>query len=228
MNLKKLEKQLGFTFKDQALIESALTHESYLNEHDTPIDSYERLEFFGDAILEFVASECIFSQYTDVREGRLTEIRAALVRTETLSRCAQKLSLGMYIRLSKGEEVNSGRTNENILADTLEALIAVIYFDQGLEAVKLFFNQFLKDELEAIVKNELYIDPKSKFQEFVQNKYKLTPVYKLLSDKAVGSDTIFTMGLFIGDKLITTGEGKNKRIAERVAAVNALGKLAEL
>ena len=227
-NIKKLEKKLGFSFTKLNLIQSALTHESYLNEHEIQHDSYERLEFFGDAILEFVASEYIFKHFKTIREGRLTEIRAALVRTETLAKCAEKLDLGLYLQLSKGEEANNGRLNKNILADAVEALMAVIYLDKGIEEVRRFFEHFLQEELDDIVKKELYIDPKSKFQEFVQEKYKLTPQYKLIIEKTEGTETIFTMGLYINDKLISEGDGKNKKIAERNAAINALGKLPEL
>lgn len=227
-NIKKLEQKLGFTFTKHTLIQSALTHESYLNEHDTAHDSYERLEFFGDAILEFISSEYIYLHYKKIREGRLTEIRAALVRTETLARCAEKLELGSFLQLSKGEEANKGRLNINILADAVEALIAVIYLDKGIEAVRTFFQSFLSAEVDMIVKKELFVDPKSKFQEYVQDKYKITPQYKLLSEKNEGIEVIFTMGLYINEKLIAEGDGKNKKIAERNAAINALGKLSDL
>ncbi|MFA6005027.1 MAG: ribonuclease III [Patescibacteria group bacterium] len=227
-DIKKLEKKIGFTFTKPSLIQSALTHESYLNEHEITHDSYERLEFFGDAILEFVASEYIYKHFKKIREGRLTEIRAALVRTETLAKCAKKLELGTYLQLSKGEEANNGRLNDNILADAVEALIAVIYLDKGIEASRRFFDNFLREEVEEIVTKELFVDPKSKFQEFVQEKLKVTPQYKLIAEKTEGSDTVFTMGLYVSDKLISEGDGKNKKIAERNAAINALGKLSEL
>lgn len=227
-NLKQLEKVIGFAFSKQALLKSALTHTSYLNENEIEHESYERLEFLGDAILEFIVSKHIYQNFTDIQEGRLTEIRAALVRTESLAKCAQKMDLGSCVLLSKGEEANNGRLNINILADTFEALIAAIYLEKGLMAVQSFFHRFIQGELEDIIAKKLYVDPKSQFQEFIQNKYKITPTYKLLNEEITKLETKFTMGLFIQDKLVATGDGKNKKLAEHSAAVNALLKMKDL
>lgn len=226
--LQSLEKRIKLIFKNKKLLTSALTHTSFLNENAVSHESYERLEFLGDAVLEFIVSKHIYEHFTDIQEGRLTEIRAALVRTETLARCAQKLHLGEFVLLSKGEEANGGRTNINILADTLEALMAAIYLEKGITASQVFFRTFIQDELDEILDKKLYIDPKSQFQEHIQNKYKVTPTYKLLAEEITKTDTKFTMGLYIQDKLITTGVGRNKKIAEHNAAVNALGKINEL
>ncbi|MEK9179090.1 MAG: ribonuclease III [Patescibacteria group bacterium] len=227
-NLQLLEKKIKVSFKNKKLLSSALTHTSFLNENSVEYESYERLEFLGDAVLEFIVSKHIYEHFTDIQEGRLTEIRAALVRTETLAKCAQKLHLGEYLFLSRGEEANGGRTNINILADTLEALLAAIYLEKGITASQAFFHVFIQGELDEILEKRLYIDPKSQFQEHIQNKYKVTPTYKMLTEEITKTDTKFTMGLYILDRLVTTGVGKNKKIAEHNAAVNALGKLNEL
>ena len=206
----------------------ALTHPSYLNENKEERDSYQRLEFLGDAILEFVASEYLFQEFTDIREGRLTEIRAAMVRTENLAFCAQKFALGEYLYISKGEEQNMGRTNENILADVLEALIAALYLDsQEISTVRLFFGKFIREELNNIIENKLYIDSKTQLQELLQAKYKHTPVYKVVTQLQKSQLSEFEMGVFLNDKCLATGKGKNKRLAEQQAAKNALGKTSE-
>lgn len=227
-NTNQLEKTIGVKFTNKNLLLTALTHPSYLNENKTSFDSYQRLEFLGDAILEFVASLSIYQEFTEIREGRLTEIRAALVRTETLAKCARKINLGKYLMLSKGEEANAGRDNENILADALEALIAAIYLDKNMSLVVNFFEKFIKDELDIIVKKELYLDPKTKLQEYIQAKYKLTPVYRLLKQERIGQETKFSVGLYVAEKRIAVGSGKNKKLAEISAAMQALGKLNSL
>jgi len=227
-SLTNLQQDIGYEFKNQGYLLMALTHPSYLNENKDDRDSYQRLEFLGDAILEFVASLYLFSQFRDIREGRLTEIRAAMVRTENLALCAQKFGLGDYLFISKGEEQNMGRGNANILADVLEALIAAIYLDSGqIKEVEEFFARFIKAELDNIIKNKLYVDSKTQLQELIQAKYKLTPVYKVI-DQVQGSQVNeFEMGVYLNEKCLATGKGKNKRLAEQQAAKNALGKSLE-
>jgi len=222
--LTELENQIGYKFKDQGIILIALTHPSYLNENKEERDSYQRLEFLGDAILEFVASLYLFREFTDIREGRLTEIRAALVRTENLAHCALKFNLGDYLFISKGEEQNQGRRNENILADVLEALIAALYLDsQQLKTVETFFDRYIKEELDAIIKNKLYLDSKTELQELIQAKHKLTPVYKVLKETQSAQQNQFEIGVFLKERCLATGIGRNKRAAEQQAAKNALG-----
>jgi ribonuclease-3 len=222
-DLHPLEEKLGVHFKNADLLLSALTHPSYLNENPVKRESYQRLEFLGDAVLEFVTSEYIYYNFTDIREGELTEIRAALVRTETLAECAVSLGLSEHIYLSKGEELNLGRKNKNILADCFEAFLGALYLDQGLKPAEKIFKEYVAQKLDHIIKNSLHVDPKSRFQELTQSRYKITPVYKLLEEQTVDNETIFTMGLYVGPKLVAKGSGKNKKLAEHQAAVNALG-----
>lgn len=225
---KQLQHKINYHFNNPILLQTALTHPSYLNEHSQEQDSYQRLEFLGDAVLEFLASDYLFKHFSKIREGRLTEIRSALVRTESLAKIANKISLGNYLLLSKGEESNLGRQNENILADAVEALIASIYLDSSLDQAKKFFLKFIRVELEEIIKKKLYLDPKTQLQEFLQAKYKQTPTYELLENVQKSSDDQFYLGVFLQNKCLATGYGKNKRLAEQMAARTALGKLNKL
>ncbi len=224
----KLEKIIGLDFKDKTLLLTALTHPSFINENAIDRDSYQRLEFFGDAILEFIASEYLYRRFHDIREGRLTEIRAALVRTESLAKCARKMELGKFLFLSKGEELNNGRDNQNILADALEAMIGAIYLDQGMDSSTAFFNRYIREELDTIVANKLYIDPKTRLQEIIQGQYKITPEYRLIQETISENSLSFEIGVYFNNKLIGKGKGKNKKLAEQEAAINALGKLDRL
>ena len=226
--LDKLEEIIKYKFKNRGLLIIALTHPSYLNENKKLADSYQRLEFLGDAILEFVASDYIFKHFKQIREGRLTEIRAAMVRTESLASCASKLNLGDYIYISKGEQQNKGRENINILADVLEAVIAAIYLDSSTAAVFDFFMRFIRPELEDIIAFKLYIDNKTQLQEIIQAKHKTTPEYKLISQNKKDKELPFEIGVYLNKQCLAKGKGKNKRQAEQEAAKNALGKIENL
>ena len=224
----ELEKKINYHFKSPVLLKTALTHPSYLNEHPQSNDSYQRLEFLGDAILEYLASICLFMDFPQIREGRLTEIRSALVRTENLANIAKKLNLGNFLYLSKGEESNYGRENENILADTVEALLAAIYLDSSVSQARQFFENFIKPELDIIVKEKLYLDAKTQLQEFLQAKYKKTPEYKPVEKISAQSEPGFVIGVYMNNRLLAKGFGRNKRLAEQMAAKNALGKISSL
>jgi len=226
--INKLEQIIKYIFKDKKLLLTALTHPSYLNEHRLDRDSYQRLEFLGDAILEYLASDYLFKHFQQIREGRLTEIRSALVRTESLALVAKSINLGQFIFLSKGEEANNGRLNQNILADAIESLLASIYLDSNLIHARIFFDRFIKSQLDIIVKEKLYIDSKTQLQEIIQAKYKKTPVYKLAAQRKIDGDTVFEIGVFLEKKCLAIGVGKNKRLAEAAAAKSALGNLNNL
>lgn len=226
--MNSLQKQINYQFNNQELLKIALTHPSHLNEHPEIQESYQRLEFLGDAVLELLASDYLFKHFTKIREGRLTEIRSALVRTRSLADIAKKLNLGQFILLSKGEEANFGRDNENILADTLEALLAAIYLDSSLKEAKTFFNSFIKERLKKIVQHKLYLDPKTQLQEHLQAKYKKTPTYNVHESKTADSAKVFVVGVYLDKTCLATGEGKNKRQAEEQAAKKALGKITTL
>lgn len=222
---KKLEKKIGLKFKDQHLIKNAFIHRSYLNEHkDSEYESNERLEFLGDAVLELVVTEYLYTNYPNP-EGELTNWRSALVKGEMLAKVAYQLDLGSYLHLSKGEENSGGRDKDYLLANVLEALIGVIYLELGYKKVEKFIEKFLLAHLESILEEGSHIDAKSKFQELSQDKMGVTPVYQLMHDEGPDHDKIFTMGAYIEDKVVGKGGGGSKQAAEQKAAEDALKRL---
>lgn len=210
--------------KDKNLLQEAFTHRSYLNETKDPIASNERLEFLGDAVLEIIVSEYLFHKYPEYPEGKLTLIRASIVRTETLAQAAKKLNLGSYLRLSKGEEENDGRNNQSILANTYEAYLGALYIDQGLQVVKTFITQTLFPFIPQILEKKTYRDAKSYLQEIVQERDKVTPEYKVIEEHGPDHAKTFTVGVYVHNEQIGKGSGKSKQYAEAAAAKKALLK----
>jgi ribonuclease-3 len=226
--LEELEKGIGVEFKDKDLLQRALTHRSYLNENGNwPLPHNERLEYLGDAVLELAVSEFLFRHHPKDQEGQLTSLRAALVNTIMLGRIAREISLENYLLLSKGEEKDIGRAREAILANTLEALIGAIYIDQGYEPSKVFIEKFVLSHLKEVLENKLFVDPKSFLQEIVQERLKVTPVYKVLEESGPDHDREFLVGVFFEDRQVATGKGPSKQEAEREAAAAALGEMGE-
>lgn len=209
-------------FKNQTLFQQAFTHRSYLNEADAPIESNERLEFLGDSILSFVVSSFIYEKYKNFNEGELTNLRSALTNTETLFKIAKALGLGMHLRLSKGEKEGGGRENKTILANTYEAFIGGLFLDQGIEKVREFIYQTLLLHTDQIVLTSGLKDPKSKLQEIIQARHKISPLYKILKEEGPDHSKMYTIGVYLKDKLLATGEGGSKQEAEKIAAANAL------
>lgn len=221
--LVELEKIVGTTFKDKTHLLTAITHRSYLNEHREATQEHnERYEFLGDAVLELVVTDFLFSKYPEKPEGELTAIRAALVNTGSLSEAATKLDINDYLLLSKGEERDTGRARQYILANAFEALVGAIYLDQGYDAAREFIRAQLFDLTDTIVAKRLWQDPKSRFQEIAQEETNVTPSYETLSQEGPDHDRIFTVGVFLGDKKIAEGKGRAKQEAEQQAAENAL------
>ncbi len=222
-NLPRLEKILGVTFGDQNHLLSAVTHRSYLNEHREATQEHnERLEFLGDAVLELVATDFLFSKYPEKPEGELTAIRAALVNTVSLSDAATKIGLNDFMLMSKGEAKDTGRARQYILANAFEACIGAIYIDQGYEAAKGFIANQLFNKTEKIVEKKLWQDPKSRFQELAQDKVSVTPSYELISQEGPDHDRVFTIGVFLKNEKIADGKGRSKQEAEQDAAENAI------
>jgi len=224
MNFKELEKNTGVKFKDEDLIRKAFIHRSYLNEAKETMESNERLEFLGDSILSFLVSSYLYKEFPDKPEGELTNLRSAIVKTKTLALISQKLELGKYLYLSRGEEEGGGRNNTSLLADTFEAFIGAIFLDSGIEEPRKILNQFLFPLLGDILENKLYKDAKSSFQEEVQEKTRISPVYKVMKEEGPDHAKKFTVGVYVGDKLYGTGDGRNKQEAEQEAARSALEK----
>ncbi len=209
-------------FNNQKLFEQVFIHRSYINEADDDIPSNERLEFLGDSILSFVVSSHIYNKYPDFKEGELTNLRSALTNTEILAEFAIKLELGNYLKLSKGEEESGGRTNKTILANTFEALIGGIYIDQGIDAAREFIAQNIFPSIDSILKTEELKDTKSRLQEYLQAKFKTSPIYKIVKEEGPDHMKRYTVGVYLKDELLAQGFGKSKQEAEKQAAGNAL------
>ncbi len=224
-NLKAVETKLNVKFKDSNFLFVALTHRSYLNEHrDTP-EHNERLEFLGDAVLELIITDILYHLMPQTTEGKMTSIRAALVRKENLVKAAETLSLGEHLYLSKGEEQTGGRANSYILANTVEAIIGALYLDQGLESCRTFIESFILPSFNNIMSEHLYRDAKSYLQELSQDRLKLTPTYQILQEEGPDHQKIFTAGVYFDEEQQGTGSGNSKRAAELQAAEDALQKL---
>lgn len=226
-NLDEFENKINIQFKNKTLLENVFIHRSYLNEHkNSQLSSNEKLEFLGDSVLSLITSMYLYETYPLLAEGEYTEIKAAIVRTESLSEVARKLELGEYLFLSRGQNQEGGRENMNILADTFEALIAAISIDRGFdEAYKFVLKYLFENKLDYIVTNKLYMSPKSRLQEYTQAKHKVTPVYKVLSETGPEHKRFFKVSVSVDQKVLGSGMGKSKKEAEEAAAKLALEKL---
>lgn len=211
------------SFHNPELLQTALTHRSALNEtRQGRLQSYERLEFLGDAVLELAVSEFLYAQFPKADEGALTSYRSALVKTDSLAKVAGQLKLGELVKISKGELRSGGRTNKNILADVFEALIGALYLDQGYRAVMSFLETVLLPNLADILRFHEYKDAKSLLQEKVQAKGLRTPQYRVTQTRGPDHSKHFTVQVTIGGKVIAHGEGASKQTAEQEAAQIAL------
>jgi len=217
-----LQKKLGIKFNNPELLENAFVHRSYLNEHPSfHLPQNERLEFLGDAVLELVVTEELYAKYPNP-EGELTNWRAALVNSKMLSAVAGKIQFEDLLYLSRGEQKDTGKARQFILANTMEALIGAIYLDQGWDSAKKFIHEYIISELPNVLAKKLYMDPKSNFQEQAQEKTGITPSYKVMSESGPDHDKIFVVGIYLGKDLIATGEGSSKQEAQESAAQKGL------
>lgn len=224
MEIDNLLSKIGYIFKNAQLLTTALTHRSYLNENrKKQIVHNERLEFLGDAVLELAVTEHLYTSYSEP-EGILTNWRSAIVKTQTLAEVAKELEVGKHIRQSRGEARGSERAKTQILANTLEAIIGAIYLDGGFSPAKKFVNSHIIIKLPNIIKTGAWMDAKTKFQEQTQEKDGVTPIYKVLEESGPDHDKHFTIGVYIGKKLMGKGSGQSKQIAEQAAASAALKK----
>ncbi len=221
-DFSKLEKRLGVNFKNKDLLIQAFCHRSYLNENPRfGLDNNERLEFLGDAVLELIVTDYLYRNYQKP-EGELTGWRAALVNTQNLAKIAKKLDFEKYLLLSKGEEKDTGKARQYILANTFEAFIGGLYLDRGLKESSKFIEKHLLSGLPKLLEKGFWKDAKSQFQEIAQEKVKLTPTYKILKEWGPDHAKHFITGVFLDDTLVAKGEGSSKREAEERAAENAL------
>jgi ribonuclease-3 len=225
-NLEKFQQKVEINFKNNSLLQEALTHRSYLNEHPSSGWKHnERLEFLGDAVLELIVTKLLYKKFPEKTEGELTSLRASLVNTKSLARVAAKLEINQYLYVSKGESRLHNQQNQAILANTFEAIIGALYLDQGLKEVQKFIEKYLWSQLDMILKLELYLDPKSHLQELTQEKYNYTPSYQILEEKGPDHSKKFKSGVFFEKKLISIGQGSSKQAAEIDAAKKALRKI---
>jgi ribonuclease-3 len=223
-NLSHLTTKLELQFKNLELLQQALVHRSYLNEHPNfPLGHNERLEFLGDAVLEIVVTEYLYNRFPNESEGVMTDWRASLVNAKTLAEVASDINLDNYLYLSKGEAKDkNSKARQYILANAIESLIGAIYLDQGLEPAQKFINNYIISKFDHILENALYQDPKSKFQEKSQEIYNITPHYEVIKESGPDHDKTFEVGAYIKDRLIATGHGSSKHEAQVDAATNSL------
>lgn len=213
---------LGYTFDNPEVLVTAFTHRSYVNEHKKSAKEHnERLEFLGDAVLELVVTEYLYSNYGEP-EGILTNWRAALVRTESISAAASRLGFIDMLRLSRGEKQGSERARHQILANSFEAVIGAIYLDKGYSHAKDFITKNILSTFDEILKTGSWRDAKSHLQEVAQSTDGMTPVYKVLAEEGPDHDKVFTLGVYVGHKLLGKGEGPSKQAAQQQAAEAAL------
>ena len=223
--MQELEKKLNYTFRNQQLLREALNHSSYANEHRAQgLGSNERLEFLGDSVLGFVTAEYLFARHPDLPEGDLTRIRAALVCEQSLHEVAQKLGLGSYLRLGKGEEAGGGRTRPSILADATEAVFAAVYLDGGIREVTELIHRVLLDAEREEAVEERRRDYKTALQELVQRQAHQELSYRMAGEEGPDHDKTFLAEVLLNGQLIGQGRGHSKKEAEQNAAAAALEK----
>ena len=223
--LKKLEKKNIYHFKKLKLLNQALTHKSYTKGKED-IEHYERLEFFGDTVLDMVISEIIITKYPLASEGELTRLRAALVNKQSLAEIARSINLGDYLLLGKGEESSNGREKESILSGTYEALIGALYIDRGLKKTTKLIEKHFQNLLEDVSKKgRFYQDFKSELIEYIQGKWNITPIFSLISTEGPDHNKTFQVEVIINKKTWGKGQGKSKKEAEQNCSKSVLNKL---
>lgn len=224
--IQEFAKKIKISFNDINLLKQAFVHKSYLNENQNfKLKDNERLEFLGDAVLELITTDFLFRKFPERPEGDLTNIRACLVNSSTLSDVAKKLEIDKYLFLSRGESKDkNSKARRYIMADSVEAIIGAIYIDKSYDEARKFIEKNILYKVDEILEKELYMDPKTKFQEKAQEQYNITPKYKLIAEKGPDHNKTFTVGLYIDEKLISKAEGSSKQEAEINAAILGLKK----
>jgi ribonuclease-3 len=220
MNIERLEKNIGYSFKDKNLLKNALTHTSYANEHN--LESNEKLEFLGDSILEFISSDYMYNKYKNLKEGEMTKVRASVVCEKSLHKVALLHNFSDFLFLGKSEMVTGGNKRPAILADSVEAVIAAIYIDGGLEPAKKFIIDNLKNSIEIATKNVGKKDYKTVLQEELQKNGEVKIEYKIINESGPDHDKTFEAEVCLNGKVLATGKGKSKKEAEMQAAKKAL------
>ncbi len=222
--LSHLASVLGITMRNPTLYLTALTHRSFLNEYrgEDHLEHNERLEFLGDAVLELAVTDFLYHRFPEKKEGELTALRAALVNTQALTEVAHALGINDCLLLSRGEAKDTGRARQFILANAVEAIIGALYLDQGYAAARQFIERFVLSRLERVVRDRLWLDAKSYFQERAQEHFNITPTYRVLEATGPDHARTFLVGAYLGEEEVARGEGSSKQEAEQRAAQAAL------
>ena len=215
-----IEESIGYTFKNKSLLEEALTHISYA--HEKSIKSNEKLEFLGDSILEFISSKYLYNKFPKLKEGELTKVRAQVVCEDSLYEVAKRHNISQYIKVGYSEELSGGKNKPTILADSIEAIIAAIYFDGGLDEAEKFIIENLAESMEVASQNVGQKDYKTVLQEKLQKNGEIHIEYKVIEEKGPDHDKIFTSEVIVNGKILATGSGRSKKLAEMQAAKKAL------
>ena len=225
-DFNKVQEILDTKLENEDLFRTAFTHRSYLNEHpNSKYKSNERLEFLGEAVLQLASSEYLFQKYENSPEGDMTNYRSAIVCTSSIGAEAKRLGYGEMLLLSNGEESTGGRTREYILANTFEAVLGALYLEKGFDFCRKFLEKELFYKIEKVIEEEKYKDAKSLFQEKAQEKYGITPTYKIEDSWGPDHEKNFKVGVFLDNNLWGEGRGKSKQKAEQDAAEKALKKI---
>jgi ribonuclease-3 len=223
--LRKIQNNLSYTFHDPEILKLALTHPSYAHEHpqdEGEVYHNQRLEFLGDAVLDFLVAAWLYRTYPDYTEGTLTRLRATLVRTTSLAQLARDMELGDALRLGRGEEDSGGHNRPANLCDSLEATVGALYLDAGLEVVWHRLEPWFMEQTQLILDADSYVDAKSRFQEWAQAEYNITPEYQIIGEEGPDHAKTFTAQVMVGDTIAGKGKGASKRMAEQAAARIAL------
>jgi ribonuclease-3 len=218
----ELATRLGLEFTNQGLLTRAFTHRSYLNEHPEALEDNERLEFLGDAVLDFLCGAWLYHQYPEMSEGELTRMRSALVRTEQLAEFARRLSLGKAMRLGRGEIVGKGRERDLLLCATFEAIVGALYLEGGIDGTMKFIQPLLEKEAVNMLPETESLDPKSRLQEWSQGKHMGVPEYVTVQTSGPDHERQFEVEVLIKAEVYGHGSGHSKAAAARVAAQKAL------
>lgn len=224
--VSRLEKNIGYVYKDKSKALQAIVHSSYAYEHRREgMTSNERLEFLGDSVLNFLITNKLYKEVSDMPEGEMSKLRASVVSEASLSECAKKLNVGEVLLLGKGEEIMGGRKRPSILADAMEAIIGSIYLDGGMEAAEEFVTRFLRENYEKAINGTLFSDYKTKLQEEVQKSGNSNIRYTVIAENGPDHDKVFTVAVFVNGEKLGQGTGKTKKEAEQKAAGDALRKI---
>ena len=223
MNIEELEKEINYTFKNKEILKTAFTHTSYANEKN--VESNEKLEFLGDSILEFISSKYLYLHYKNLDEGEMTKVRATVVCEKSLHKVAKKHNFGEFLLLGKSEIINMGKNRPAILADSVEALIAGMYLDGGLEVAEKFIIENLKDEIEFATKHVGTKDYKTVLQEKLQQEGEVKIEYTIINETGPDHNKSFEAQVAVNNQVLASGKGKSKKEAEMQAAKKALENL---